>query len=71
MSDAAGFDVGPLLRKLIATTEEVDYGEMLEWFGLEFVHADDQAKAWTLSIRAHATAAQQAHLAALLAPSRQ
>ena len=38
VSDAAGVDVKPLLHKLIATTEEVDYTEMLDWFGLRFMH---------------------------------
>ena len=70
MSDAAGFDVGPLLHTLVATTEEVDYREMLDWFGLRFAPSDDAAKAWTLEVRPDATAEQQAHLAAFLAHSR-
>ena len=37
VSDAAGVDVKPLLQKLIATTDEVDYTEMLDWFGLRFM----------------------------------
>src|SRR6185436_15719113 len=36
VSDAAGVDVSELLHKLIATTEEIDYTEMLDWFGLRF-----------------------------------
>lgn len=36
VSDAAGVDVSALLHTLIATTEEVDYTEMLDWFGLRF-----------------------------------
>ena len=70
MSDAAGFDLGPLLHRLVATTEEVDYREMLDWFGLRFAPNDDPAKAWTLEVRADATAEQKSHLAAFLAPSR-
>jgi predicted metalloprotease with PDZ domain len=69
VSDAAGFDVGPLLHKLIATTEEVEYQEMLDWFGLQFAKSDDAAKAWTLEIRPDATAAQQQRLTAFLAHS--
>jgi predicted metalloprotease with PDZ domain len=34
MSDAAGVDISPLLHRLIATTDEIDYTEMLDWFGL-------------------------------------
>jgi len=70
LSDAAGFDVGPLLHKLVATTEEIDYSEMLEWFGLQFARGEDPARAWTLEIRPAATPAQKAHLGSLLAHSR-
>jgi predicted metalloprotease with PDZ domain len=74
-SDAAGFDLEPLLHTLVATTEEVDYTEMLDWFGLRFTPQDpaappDPAKAWTLEVRPDATAAQKAHFAALLAHSK-
>jgi predicted metalloprotease with PDZ domain len=71
-SDAAGFDVGPLLHTLVATTAEVDYTEALDWFGLRFApntEPANAAKAWTLEVRPDATAEQRAHLAALLAPS--
>ena len=66
VSDAAGVDVSDLLHTLIATTEEVDYHEMLDWFGLRF----DPAKEWTLEVRPDATAAQQAHFAAFLSHSQ-
>ena len=65
MSDAAGVDVEPLLHKLIATTDEIDYSEMLDWFGLRF----DPAKEWTLEVRPDATSEQQAHFAAFMARS--
>ena len=73
-SDAVGFDLEPLLHKLVATTEEVDYTEMLDWFGLRFAPQDpasppDPAKAWTLEVRPDASAAQKARFAALLAHS--
>jgi TonB family protein len=68
MADAAGIDTKDLLHRLVATTEEVDYAEMLDWFGLRFM-TDDPAKAWTLEIRPDRTSAQQEHLAALLAHS--
>jgi predicted metalloprotease with PDZ domain len=69
VSDAAGVDVSALLHKLIATTDEVDYTEMLDWFGLRFI-TGDPLKAWTLEARPDATAAQKAHFAALLAHSK-
>jgi predicted metalloprotease with PDZ domain len=64
-ADAVGFDIKPLLHKLVATTEEVDYTEFLDWFGLRFM-TGDPAKAWTLEIRPDATAAQKRHLADLV-----
>ena len=67
-SEAAGVDLQPLLHTLVATTEELDYTEMLDWFGLRFV-PDDPAKAWTLEVEPDATAEQQRHLAAFLAHS--
>jgi predicted metalloprotease with PDZ domain len=75
VSDAAGVNVEPLLHKLIATTAEVDYAEMLDWFGLRFkpqegVEPADPAKAWTLEVQPDATAAQKEHFAALLAHSK-
>jgi predicted metalloprotease with PDZ domain len=70
VSDAAGVDVSELLHKLIATTEEVDYTEMLEWFGLRFTPTDDPAEAWTLEVRPDATAAQKAHFASFMAHSK-
>lgn len=68
-ADAFGYDIKPLLHKLVATTEEVDYTEMLDWFGLRFM-TGDPAKAWTLEVRPDAAAAQREHLAALLAHSK-
>jgi predicted metalloprotease with PDZ domain len=71
VSDAAGIDVSALLHTLIATTQEVDYTEMLDWFGLRFMtDAQDPTKVWTLAIRPDATAAQKDHFAAFMARSR-
>jgi predicted metalloprotease with PDZ domain len=70
VSDAAGVDVSAVLHRLVATTEEIDYTEMLEWFGLRFVRADDPAKAWTLEVRPDVTAVQKARFEALIGPSK-
>jgi predicted metalloprotease with PDZ domain len=64
-ADAVGFDIKPLMHTLVATTEEVDYTEFLDWFGLRFM-TGDPAKAWTLEIRPDATPAQKQHLADLV-----
>jgi predicted metalloprotease with PDZ domain len=70
VSDAAGVDVEPLLHELIATTDEIDYTEMLDWFGLRFM-TGDPATAWTLEVRPDATPAARQHFADLLAHSKQ
>jgi predicted metalloprotease with PDZ domain len=70
VSDAAGVDVHDLLHKLIATTAEVDYTEMLDWFGLQFAPSAEPAAAWTLQVRPDATPDQKAHFAAFMAPSK-
>ena len=69
-SDAVGFDIAPLIHTLVGTTDEVDYAEMLDWFGLRFIADDDPAKRWTLEVRPDATPEQRAHFAALLARSK-
>jgi predicted metalloprotease with PDZ domain len=70
VSDAAGVDVGALLHKLIATTEEVDYTEMLDWFGLRFMtDSGDPTKTWTVEVRPDATTEQKDHFAKFMAPS--
>src|SRR6185436_8992840 len=70
VSDAAGVDVSPLLHRLIATTEEVDYTELLDWFGLRFAQTEDPARTWTLEVRPDAAAAQKTHFAAFMARSK-
>jgi len=70
VSDAAGVDVGALLHTLIATTEEVDYTEMLDWFGLRFMtDSGDPTKTWTVEVRPDATTEQKDHFAKFMAPS--
>jgi hypothetical protein len=55
-----------LLHKLVAITDEIDYTEMLDWFGLRF----DPEKPWTLERLPDATADQKTHFAAFLAHSK-
>jgi len=59
-----------ILAGLFATPEEIDYSEMLDWFGLRFSADPDPAKKWTLEVRPDATTPQQEHLAAFLAHSK-
>ncbi|MEO7102769.1 MAG: hypothetical protein ABI311_05350 [Gemmatimonadaceae bacterium] len=61
-SEVAGTDLTGFFHTLLQTTDEMDYSEALNWFGLRFAPATDPAKAWTLEIRPDATPAQSAHL---------
>ncbi len=69
-SDVAGTDLKDWFRKAIASTEELDYTEALEWYGLRFASPEEAAqKHWTLWPRLDATDAQKAHLRALAGPT--
>ncbi len=62
-SSVAGTDLTPLLHTLLATTNEMDYTEALDWFGLKFADpgSADSKRAWALEPRPDATPSQQAH----------
>jgi predicted metalloprotease with PDZ domain len=63
--EVAGVDLGEWFRRALASTEELDYSEALDWYGLGF--APDGS--WTLEVREDATDAQREHLRALSAPA--
>jgi predicted metalloprotease with PDZ domain len=62
--EVAGADLKGWFRKAVASTEQLDYQEALDWYGLRFVPADDPAKAWSLEIRDDAIEDQKRHLQA-------
>lgn len=65
----AGIDLKEAFRKWLATTEELEYTEALDWFGLRFPPTEGQAaKSWRLEVRADATKAQRSRLQAWLRP---
>ena len=73
--DVAGANLKPWFTKAIGTAGELDYGEMLAWYGLRFAGGPGRAAggSWVLEVRPRATAAQRKHLAALVSsplPSR-
>jgi predicted metalloprotease with PDZ domain len=68
ISEVAGQDLSPLLQKAVRSTDELDYAPALDWFGLEFARDGDKPT-WRLAVRSDATAAQQQHFTAYLAPS--
>jgi predicted metalloprotease with PDZ domain len=63
--EVAGVELDDWFERALASTEELDYTEALEWFGLRF--AEDGS--WTLEVREDASEAQRGHLAALLTPA--
>jgi predicted metalloprotease with PDZ domain len=63
--DVAGVDLKEWFTKAIASAEELDYAEALEWFGLRFAKTEgEQAerKTWKLEIREDATETQKGRL---------
>ncbi|HYT88075.1 MAG TPA: hypothetical protein VEL76_05100 [Gemmataceae bacterium] len=64
--EVAGGDLKESFRKWLATTEELDYTEALEWFGLRFAPGEGAKNTWRLEVRADATAVQQERLRAWL-----
>jgi predicted metalloprotease with PDZ domain len=62
--EVAGVDLKEWFRKALASTEELDYTEALDWFGLRFAPQDDQQarKTWKLEVRDDATDLQKAQL---------
>lgn len=59
----AGVDLREWFKKTLASTEELDYREALDWFGLRFAKAQGQtAQSWKLEIREDATPEQKRHL---------
>ena len=65
--EVAGTDLSAWFRRAVDSTAELDYGEALDWFGLRFADPGASGRArWSLAARPDASAAQQAHLHALL-----
>jgi predicted metalloprotease with PDZ domain len=62
--EVAGEDLAEWFRKVISSTEELDYTEALDWFGLRFAGSDGPApgKKWVLEARSEATASQRARV---------
>jgi predicted metalloprotease with PDZ domain len=64
--EVAGVELKESFRKWLATTDELDYTEALEWFGLRFAPGEGGQTTWRLEARADATAAQRGRLRAWL-----
>ncbi len=60
--DVAGLDLKEAFSKWLGSTEELDYTEALDWFGLRFAEDAQPAKGWQLAVRADASALQKSRL---------
>jgi predicted metalloprotease with PDZ domain len=68
-SEVAGADLDAWFTRAVNSTEELDYSEMLDWYGLRFAAAqpDDPSNQWTLEPAPGATQEQVQHFHTLLA----
>ena len=75
--EVAGVDLTEWFRKAISSTEELDYSEALDWFGLQFAppretetkeepKKQELARDWKLEVRADASYTQKERLQKLL-----
>jgi predicted metalloprotease with PDZ domain len=71
-SGIAGADLSAWFDRALRSTQELDYAEVLDWYGLRFAEpgSTDLTRAWQLDVRPDVSAAQRRHLASWLAPSR-
>jgi predicted metalloprotease with PDZ domain len=71
-SEIAGADLSAWFQHALRTTRELDYAEMLDWYGLRFAEpgSTDPARAWQLEASPSASAAQRQRLERWLAPSK-
>jgi predicted metalloprotease with PDZ domain len=66
--EVADVDLREWFRRSVSSTEELDYSDVLEWYGLRFTTSEGGAKSWQLEPRPDASDAQKAALAAWLQP---
>lgn len=64
--EVAGTDLKAWFKTAVASAEELDYTEALDWYGLRFAAGDGGTKTWRLEIRDDATAVQRGRLKAWL-----
>jgi predicted metalloprotease with PDZ domain len=71
-SEIAGSNLTPWFDHALRTARELDYAELLDWYGLRFVEpgSADPARAWQLEVRPGASAAQRQHLDRWLAATK-
>ena len=75
--EIAGIDLKEWFRRNISSTEELDYTDALDWFGLRFApdpppdpeKKQPVRKKWKLEIREDSSDSQKSHLTKLTTPS--
>jgi predicted metalloprotease with PDZ domain len=67
--EVAGVDLADWFRRAVSSTEELDYAEALDWFGLQFAPSGDASGMWRLEVREDAAPSRRRHWERLLAPS--
>jgi predicted metalloprotease with PDZ domain len=66
----AGTDLRDWFRTTVSSTEELDYSDLLEVYGLQFVASEKPPGNWKLEVRPDRTDAQKRRMDEWLAPSR-
>jgi predicted metalloprotease with PDZ domain len=64
--EVAGVDLGQWFTSAVSSTDELDYTDLLEWYGLRFVTSSGSAGVWTLERQPDQTAMQRQRLASWL-----
>jgi predicted metalloprotease with PDZ domain len=67
--EIADGDLREWFRTSLSSTDELDYGDLLAWYGLRFVTGEGAASSWKLEVVPAPSEAQQRNLSAWLAPS--
>ena len=65
--EVAGVDLKDWFRRFVSSTDELEYSDVLDLFGLRFASPPDAAEPWTLQVRTDATAQQKRNLQSWLA----
>ena len=70
--EIAGVDLKEWFRKALSSTDELNYTEALDWFGLRFAApaAETTATSWKLEVRPDATGAQKSQFRRLVGSAR-
>ena len=68
--EIAGTSLKDWFTSAVSSTEELDYTDVLEWYGLRFTESTGRAGAWQIERRTDATDAQKRNLAAWLREAR-